>query len=127
MLTAAEVVVPCAPGARRVSPCRLRCGVVPAPVGRDERIRFFRPPAARRVGAGGVVVFENGLGDRPGGLDGVLPGEQRPVTRQGVREEAFVGLLLVRLRAEQRELTLFAGELLARALDPGRECDYRVG
>jgi hypothetical protein len=73
------------------------------------------------------VVFENGLDDRPGGLDGVLASEQRPVTRQSVCEEAFAGLLLVRLRVEQRELTLVAGELLARPLDPGREGDNRVG
>jgi hypothetical protein len=65
------------------------------------------------------VFFQNGLDDRPGSLDGLLAGEQRPVTRQGVCEEAFVGLLLVRLTIEQRELTLVAGELLVRALVPG--------
>jgi len=67
-------------------------------------------------------VFENGL-DRPGGLDGVLAGEQRPVTRQSISEEGLVLLLLVRPGVEQHELTLVAGEFLARTLDPGREGD----
>jgi hypothetical protein len=59
--------------------------------------------------------------------DGVLASEQRPVTRQGVCEKAFAELLLVRLRAEQQELTLVSGELLGRPLDPGREGDDRAG
>jgi hypothetical protein len=72
------------------------------------------------------VVLENGLDDRAGGLDGVLASEQRPVTGQSISEEAFVGLRLIRLRVEQQELTLVAGEFLARPLDPGREGNYRV-
>jgi hypothetical protein len=54
------------------------------------------------------VVFENGLDNRPSGLDGVLASEQRPVTRQSISEKAFVGLLLVRLRVKQQELALVA-------------------
>jgi hypothetical protein len=76
---------------------------------------------------GAVVVLEDGVDDRPGGLDGVLASEQRPVAHQSVSEEALVGLFLVRLPIEQGELTLIANELLTRTLDPGRERDLRVG
>jgi hypothetical protein len=48
------------------------------------------------------VVVENGLDDRPGGIDGILAGEQCPVTRQRVCEEALLGLLLAWLSVEQQ-------------------------
>ena len=52
-------------------------------------------------------------------------GAPSPVRASAKRRS--LGLLLVRLRVEQRELTLVVGELLARPLDPGREDDNRVG
>jgi AraC-like DNA-binding protein len=44
----------------------------------------------------------------------------------GVTEQALVGQLLVRLGVEQRGLPLVTDELLARALDLGRQGDHRA-
>ena len=74
-----------------------------------------------------MVGGEDGIDDRPGGLDRVLSGEQRAVAGHRVAEESFVGRFFVRLRIEQQKLALVAEELFAGALDAGGESDRGVG
>ena len=103
------------------------CDIVPATVRRDERVRLFRPPAPRLVGTNATVGLQDSIDHRPGGLDRVLPGEERPVAGHGVGQEPLVRRLLARLMIDEVELPLVADELLADALDASGEGDGGVG
>ena len=62
-----------------------------------------------------MVVVEDGLDHGPGGLDGVLAGEERAVTGHGVAQEPLVGRFLAGLFFDEVEFSLVADELFPRA------------
>jgi hypothetical protein len=93
---------------RRTSLQTFLLGVVPGTVG-DEQVGLLGPPGARFVGVSAVVSGEDGIDDRPGGLNRVLAGEERAVTAMasprsrsyGASQQALNLGLLTRRQLEQ--------------------------
>ena len=73
-----------------------------------------------------MVVLQDRVDHRPGGLNRVLTGEERAVAGHGVAQKPLVGRFLSRLFINQVELALVADELLACALDASGEGDGGV-
>src|SRR5512139_1350686 len=93
--------------------------VVPAAARRDERIRRFRPPGAAPVPTDRMMILEDRVERRPGGLDRVLAREERAAPGHRVFQQPLVRSLLARMILEQAEFPLLADELLADLLDAG--------
>src|SRR5579862_1483003 len=96
-----------------------RSRVAPAAVAADEGIGFGRPPAAALVRNAARMVHEDGIDDRPCGLDCIFASEERFVARHGVAQQAFVRSFAARLLVGEVELALVADEILAGALHAG--------
>ena len=71
--------------------------------------------------------FNDWVDHRPGSLNRVLTGEERPVADHGVAQKPLVGRILSRPFFEQVELSLVADELLPCELDASGEGDGRAG
>src|SRR5262249_27698797 len=68
--------------------------VVPGVPAGQQPVGFLGAPAALGVGVDGGDVAEDRVDDRPGGLDGVLPGEQPPLTVQRGADQPVIGPLV---------------------------------
>jgi len=104
-----------------------RYRVMPTSVCRNQRISLFRPPAAGLVGVNPVVLFEDRIDHRPGGLNRILAGKKRAIAGHGGTQQPLVGRFLSRLFIQQVELALVADELLASALDARGKGNSGVG
>ena len=89
---------------------------MPKAVFHDQGVGLFRSPSARLVRASRVAGHENWLDNRPGGLNGVLAGEERTVAGHGVTQKPLVGRFLSRLFFNQVEFFLIANELRSGAV-----------
>src|SRR5215471_14440350 len=100
------------------------CRVVPGVPVRQQPVGFLGAPAALGVGVDGGDVAEDRVDDRPGGLDGVLPGEQPPLAVQRGADQPVVGTLVAAGLLRERQvlgLWLPAGpRLLARQAERHR-------
>jgi hypothetical protein len=74
-----------------------------------------------------MVCLQDWIDHGPSGLNSILTGEERAITRHGVAQKPFVGRFLSRSLFKQVELSLLADEFLSRELDASGECDGRVG
>ena len=74
-----------------------------------------------------VMVFENRIDHRPGGVDRVLPGKQGSVSGHGSAQKPLVRTFLSLLVILEVKFPLISYELLSRGLDPGRKGNGRAG
>src|SRR6185436_747953 len=88
-------------------------GVVPAAVGGDQGVRFFRSPAPAPVWPHAMMLRQDRIDRGPGRLDGVFTRKQRAIADHRVAQESLVRFLFARLFVDQVELSLHADELLA--------------
>src|SRR5262245_39387022 len=96
----------------------------------DEGIRLLRPPGSGIVIVQRVLRADDGIDDRPSGLDDILPREQRCVAGHRVAEQALVvahSWPIVRpllALVDDRELDWPAGHPFARALRARADRDH---
>jgi hypothetical protein len=93
-------------------------------VARDDALGLGRTPGAGLVGVDRRDVAENGIDDRPGGLDAVLSGEQGGLAHHRVGDQPFIGLHLLRVLMAEGELDVFAHHGLAGRLRSRPDGDH---
>src|SRR5688572_9086651 len=96
---------------------------MPAAVLCDERLCFFRSPAAPRVWDRWRVILEHGIDHRPGGLHVILTCEEHAVTGHGIFQEPLVRQSLSTFFLDHGEFILDTHKLFPLALHPRRERD----
>src|SRR5688572_29026095 len=70
---------------------RRQGGSMPVAIPCDERIYFFRSPAAPPVGNRWMVILKHRLDNRPGGIHGILTGKEHAVAGHGIFQKPLVG------------------------------------
>jgi hypothetical protein len=72
-----------------------------------------------------MVLLKHWIDHRPGGLNRVLTGEERSISRHGVAQKPLIGCFLPRLFFGQVEFALVTDELFPSTLDASGEGDRR--